>query len=45
VSQQTAFFLADEGSPGRVVESGPTDLLFSNPVDERTADYLQGRFG
>ena len=45
VSQQCAFFLAEENTPGRVVESGPTDLLFGNPQDVRTADYVHGRFG
>jgi phosphate transport system ATP-binding protein len=45
VSQQAAFFLAEEGSPGGVVECGPTGQLFDNPVDPRTADYVNGRFG
>jgi phosphate transport system ATP-binding protein len=45
VSQQCAFFLAEENTPGRIVESGPTELLFSNPQDARTADYVHGRFG
>jgi phosphate transport system ATP-binding protein len=45
VSQQAAFFLAEQGTPGGVVESGPTDQLFENPADPRTADYVHGRFG
>jgi phosphate transport system ATP-binding protein len=45
VSQQAAFFLASQGSPGGIVESGATDDLFNRPVDPRTADYVHGRFG
>jgi phosphate transport system ATP-binding protein len=45
VSQQCAFFLAEQGTPGHVVESGSTEQLFNNPVDPRTADYVNGRFG
>jgi phosphate transport system ATP-binding protein len=28
-----------------VVEWGPTEVMFSNPSDPRTADYVHGRFG
>jgi phosphate transport system ATP-binding protein len=45
VSDYCAFFLAAEDEPGRVVESGPTELIFSNPSDPRTTDYVHGRFG
>ena len=45
VSDQTAFFLAEEGQPGHVVEFGSTDNLFSSPNDPRTEDYVNGRFG
>jgi phosphate transport system ATP-binding protein len=45
VSQQCAFFLAGENEPGRIVETGPTDLIFNDPTDARTADYVHGRFG
>src|SRR5579875_2634606 len=45
VSQQTAFFLAEAGTPGRIVESGPTEQVFGSPQDPRTADYVNGRFG
>ena len=45
VSSHCAFFLAAENEPGRVVENGPTGRLFSSPLDPRTSDYIQGRFG
>ncbi|MFG2037305.1 phosphate ABC transporter ATP-binding protein [Dactylosporangium sp. NPDC048998] len=45
VSDQCAFFLAEQGQPGVIVEHGPTDEMFGNPQDPRTADYVHGRFG
>ncbi|MGW1770193.1 phosphate ABC transporter ATP-binding protein [Streptomyces sp. NPDC002104] len=45
VSDQCAFFLAEQGTPGRIVEHGPTAAMFSTPSDPRTSDYVQGRFG
>jgi phosphate transport system ATP-binding protein len=45
VSHFCSFFLAAENEPGRIVESGPTEEMFSNPHDERTMDYVHGRFG
>ncbi|MFD9740388.1 phosphate ABC transporter ATP-binding protein [Umezawaea sp. NPDC059074] len=45
VSQRCAFFLAEDGDPGHVVEEGPTDAMFGAPTDPRTADYVNGRFG
>jgi phosphate transport system ATP-binding protein len=45
VSDRCAFFLAGENQPGRVIEQGPTERLFSSPGDPRTLDYVQGRFG
>jgi phosphate transport system ATP-binding protein len=45
VSQQCAFFLAEQGTPGVIVEAGPTATIFGDPVDPRTADYVHGRFG
>jgi phosphate transport system ATP-binding protein len=45
VSQQCAFFLAEQGTPGGIVESGPTEEIFGNPQDPRTSDYVNGRFG
>ncbi len=45
VSHQCAFFLTEQGTPGVIVEHGPTDLMFGSPQDERTTDYVNGRFG
>jgi phosphate transport system ATP-binding protein len=45
VSQTCAFFLAEQGTPGVIVEFGPTSTIFSTPQDPRTADYVEGRFG
>lgn len=40
ISDRTAFFLN-----GEVVEFDHTDRIFSNPSDQRTEDYIAGRFG
>jgi phosphate transport system ATP-binding protein len=45
VSQQCAFFLASQGTPGAIVEHGDTEAMFADPQDQRTADYVHGRFG
>jgi phosphate transport system ATP-binding protein len=45
VSQQCAFFLAELGTPGQIVESGETEQIFGDPKDSRTEDYVNGRFG
>ena len=45
VSDYTAFFLAAENEPGHVVEQGLTTEIFGNPKDQRTLDYVNGRFG
>ncbi|MCW2854402.1 MAG: phosphate transporter ATP-binding protein PhoT family [Marmoricola sp.] len=45
VSDQCAFFLASQGTPGAIVEHGDTVAMFDNPQDPRTADYVNGRFG
>jgi len=45
VSDQTAFFLAEEGMPGGVVEFGSTEQVFNGPIDQRTNDYVNGHFG
>ena len=45
VSDYTAFFLSVDGKPGQVVEHGETVALFHEPKDQRTDDYVHGRFG
>ena len=45
VSDQCAFFLAEAGTPGFIVEHGDTGAMFNSPQDARTSDYVQGRFG
>jgi phosphate transport system ATP-binding protein len=40
VSQRTAFFHL-----GVLVEEGETEAIFTNPKEERTRDYITGRFG
>ena len=45
VSDKTAFFLADEGKPGEIVEFADTDQIFNMPADPRTNDYVNGHFG
>src|ERR1700744_3819226 len=46
VSERTAFFnLSAVGKPGQLVEMDDTEKIFSNPSDQRTEDYISGRFG
>ncbi|MFC7219899.1 phosphate ABC transporter ATP-binding protein [Streptomyces polyrhachis] len=45
ISDQCAFFLAEQGTPGAILEHGPTEAMFTTPKDPRTADYVAGRFG
>ena len=50
VADRTAFFTArvEEGNGDRtgvLVEVGPTKQIFENPRDQRTEDYISGRFG
>ena len=40
ISDRTVFFLL-----GEIIESGKTEQLFSMPKDQRTEDYITGRFG
>lgn len=40
VSDQTAFFYQ-----GRLIEFGPTDVLYTRPQNKQTEDYITGRFG
>ena len=45
VSDTCAFFLASQGTPGVVVEHGDTEAMFADARDQRTRDYVNGRFG
>ncbi|MEO7429956.1 MAG: phosphate ABC transporter ATP-binding protein PstB, partial [Acidimicrobiales bacterium] len=50
VSDRTAFFTTEVSSEndsrtGLLVECDSTDKMFSNPSDERTENYITGRFG
>ena len=50
VSDRTAFFVTEvnpenDRRTGRLVEYNPTAKIFSNPDDERTEQYVTGRFG
>ncbi|MEW1643098.1 phosphate ABC transporter ATP-binding protein [Streptomyces sp. NPDC091219] len=45
VSDTCAFFLASQNTPGVIVEHGDTQAMFNSPQDERTSDYVNGRFG
>jgi phosphate transport system ATP-binding protein len=40
VSDRTAFFYM-----GDLVEVGPTEQIFTNPTEQRTEDYVTGKFG
>ena len=40
ISDYTAFFLQ-----GEVIEFNDTDIIFSNPKNKKTEDYITGRFG
>jgi len=40
ISDKTAFFLL-----GEIIEYDKTEVLFSNPKDKRTENYITGRFG
>lgn len=44
VSDYTAFFLSD-GGPGQMIEVGSTNEIFARPKDQRTENYVTGRFG
>jgi phosphate transport system ATP-binding protein len=50
VSDRTAFFTTEvnpesDRRTGRLVEFNPTPKIFSNPDDNRTEEYVTGRFG
>jgi phosphate transport system ATP-binding protein len=50
VSDRTSFFTTEintesDRRTGVLVETGMTEKMFSNPDDERTEQYVTGRFG
>jgi phosphate transport system ATP-binding protein len=50
VSDRTAFFVTEVNTEsdtrtGILVEYDQTTKIFSNPADERTENYVTGRFG
>jgi phosphate transport system ATP-binding protein len=45
ISDYTAFFTTDETYIGQMVESGPTNQIFTCPSNPTTIDYIQGNFG
>jgi phosphate transport system ATP-binding protein len=49
VSDRTAFFTAEVDEAGvrygRLIEMDDTQKIFTNPADQRTEDYISGRFG
>ena len=45
VSDSTAVMMMAEDRAGEMVEFGPTREIFTNPKDQRTEDYITGRFG
>jgi phosphate transport system ATP-binding protein len=44
-SDYTGFMLAAEAAPGELVEFGESSRMFTAPKDNRTEDYITGRFG
>jgi phosphate transport system ATP-binding protein len=46
VSDRTGFFTIEgTGKPGHLIEYDDTSVMFSNPREKQTADYISGRFG
>ncbi|MBO0896803.1 MULTISPECIES: phosphate ABC transporter ATP-binding protein PstB [Arthrobacter] len=46
VSDKTAFFnIAGTGKPGKLIEYDDTTVIFNNPSQKATEDYVSGRFG
>ncbi|HET7091379.1 MAG TPA: phosphate ABC transporter ATP-binding protein PstB [Anaerolineae bacterium] len=45
VSDYTAFFNMDEDRAGHLVEYDVTKMIFTTPKEQRTEDYVSGRFG
>jgi phosphate transport system ATP-binding protein len=45
VSDFTAMMMIDDQRAGRMIEFNETQIIFTNPKDKRTEDYVTGRFG
>ncbi len=46
VSDRTGFFsIEGTGKPGKLIEMDETVVIFSNPTEQATQDYVEGRFG
>ena len=45
VSDFTAMMMIDDQRVGRMIEFNDTNVIFTNPKDKRTEDYVTGRFG
>jgi len=45
VSDYTAMMMIDDHRAGRMIEFNETNVIFTNPKDKRTEDYVTGRFG
>jgi phosphate transport system ATP-binding protein len=45
VSDFTAMMMIDDDRAGRLIEFDETQVIFTNPKDRRTEDYVTGRFG
>ena len=45
VSDYTAMMMIDDQRAGRMIEFNETQIIFTNPKDKRTEDYVTGRFG
>ena len=44
VSDETAFFMVGEDRSGYLVEHDDTQKIFTNPTNQRTEEYITGRF-
>jgi phosphate transport system ATP-binding protein len=45
VSDFTAMMMIDDNRAGQLIEYNETKIIFTNPHDKRTEDYVTGRFG
>ena len=45
VSDYTAMMMIDSNRSGQMIEFDKTNIIFTNPKDKRTEDYVTGRFG